>query len=124
MESNYVSVDGELTDLYRPLTDILGLQYNETMTYEERVQKRYNYVKEQLEKDPNYEGWDWAEYQVYSNKQDAVSELLCSDKALVSTKGKIAKKKLTQKGLQFLLEHLQLDIYVLISSLLMVTINL
>ena len=95
---NYVSVNGNLTDLYRPLTDILGLRYDETMTYEERVQRRYDYVKEQLEKDPNYEGWDWAEYQVYSNKQDAISELLCSDKALVSTKGKIAKKKLNTKG--------------------------
>ncbi|MGL4614361.1 MAG: hypothetical protein ACRCVV_10785 [Shewanella sp.] len=97
-ENNYVSVDAELTDVYKPLTDILGLQYDGTMSYEERVQKRYNYVKEQLELDPNYEGWDWVEYQVYSNKQDDLPELLSSDKALVSTKGKIAKKKLNTKG--------------------------
>lgn len=91
---NYVSVNGNLTDLYRPLTDILGLRYDETMTYEERVQKRYDYVKEQLEKDPNYEGWDWVEYCGSSNSiaKDHGFKLTRSITALISTKGKMAIK--------------------------------
>ena len=96
---NYVSVNGNLTDLYRPLTNILGLLYDDTMTYEERVQKRYDYVKEQLEKDPNYEGWDWVEYRVYSRTASKVEKpLYNTDQVLISTKGKIAKKKFNAKG--------------------------
>lgn len=98
-ENNYVSVDAELTDVYKPLTDILGLQYDGTMSYEERVQKRYNYVKEQLELDPNYEGWDWMEYRVYSRTPSKVEKLLYNtDQVLISTKGKMAKKKFNAKG--------------------------
>ena len=36
-ENNYVSLDAEITDVYKHLTDILGLQYDDTMTYDERV---------------------------------------------------------------------------------------
>lgn len=98
-ENNYVSVDVELTDVYKPLTDILGLQYDGTMSYEERVQKRYNYVKEQLELDPNYEGWDWMEYRVYSRTPSKVEKLLYNtNQVLISTKGKMAKKKFNAKG--------------------------
>lgn len=91
---NYVSVNGNLTDLYRPLTDILGLRYDESMTYEERVQKRYDYVKEQLEKDPNYEGWDWVEYRPYSRSYIGIEfPLQRSFTDMISTKGKLAKQK-------------------------------
>ena len=93
-ENNYVSVDAELTDVYKPLTDILGLQYDGTMSYEERVQKRYNYVKEQLELDPNYEGWDWVEYcgSANSTAKDHEFKLTRSVVSMISTKGKLATK--------------------------------
>ena len=43
MKNSYQNLDFYL------LTDILELKYDESSSYDERVQKRYNYVKEQLE---------------------------------------------------------------------------
>lgn len=45
----------------KTLTEILGLSL-ELKDYEDRVQKRYDYIQEQLEKDPNWIGYDYPEY--------------------------------------------------------------
>lgn len=82
MKNSYQNLDFYL------LTDILELKYDETSSYDERVQKRYNYVKEQLEKDPNYEGWDYPEY--YKFKYTGEIIYLNSFNYIVSTNGKFA----------------------------------
>lgn len=78
----------------KTLTEILGLKYDETMTYEERVQKRYDYIKQQYELDPNYEGWDYLEYV----RNDPSGDIKSLD-YLVNTRGKIItlKKRLFLK---------------------------
>lgn len=53
-----------------PISTILGLDY-ETTSYDQRVKARYDYVKKQLEEDPNYEGWDYLEYIGYEDKSDS-----------------------------------------------------
>ena len=45
----------------KTLTEILGLSL-ELKDYEERVQKRYDYIQEQLEKDPEFVAYDHLEY--------------------------------------------------------------
>ena len=45
----------------KTLTEILGLSL-ELKDYEERVQKRYDYIQEQLEKDPEFVAYDYLEY--------------------------------------------------------------
>ena len=45
----------------KTLNEILGLSL-ELKDYEDRVQKRYDYIQEQLEKDPNWIGYDYPEY--------------------------------------------------------------
>ena len=56
--------------------------------YEETVQKRWDYIQEQLEKDPNWVGYDYVEY--WSGK----TELLLSDLGtLIGTDGKCYKFK-------------------------------
>lgn len=45
----------------KTLTEILGLSL-ELKDYEERVQKRYDYIQEQLEKDREYVAYDYLEY--------------------------------------------------------------
>lgn len=73
------------TELPKTLTEILELKYDETMSYEERVQKRYDYIKEQLEKNPGYEGWDYLENVKYGLK----FEHLITFEYMISTKGRI-----------------------------------
>ena len=46
---------------YKPISEILGLSL-ELKDYEDRVQKRYDYIQEQLELDPEYVGYDYIEY--------------------------------------------------------------
>ena len=45
----------------KTLTEILGLSL-ELKDYEDRVQKRYDYIQEQLEKDPEFVAYDYLEY--------------------------------------------------------------
>ena len=45
----------------KTLTEILDLSL-ELKDYEERVQKRWDHIQEQLEKDPNWVGYDYPEY--------------------------------------------------------------
>ena len=45
----------------KTLTEILGLSL-ELKDYEERVQKRYDYIQEQLELDPEFVAYDYLEY--------------------------------------------------------------
>ena len=73
------------TELPKTLTEILELKYDETMSYEERVQKRYDYIKEQHELDNKYEGWDYLENVKYGLK----FEHLISFEYMISTKGRI-----------------------------------
>ena len=73
------------TEPPKTLTEILELKYDETMGYEERVQKRYDYIKEQLEKNPGYEGWDYIENVKYGLKFDH----LITFEYMISTKGRI-----------------------------------
>ena len=71
------------SELPKTLTEILGLKYDETMSYEERVQKRYEYIKEQYELDNKYEGWDYIELVFW----EVEFKNLVHKKYLVSTKG-------------------------------------
>ena len=73
------------TELPKTLTEILGLKYDETMSYEERVKKRYDYIKEQYELDNKYEGWDYLENVKYGLK----FEHLITFEYMISTKGRI-----------------------------------
>ena len=73
------------SELPKTLTEILGLKYDETMSYEERVQKRYEYIKEQYELDNKYEGWDYIELVFW----EVEFKNLVHKKYLVSTKGRI-----------------------------------
>lgn len=72
----------------KTLTEILELKYDETMSYEERVQKRYDYIKEQYELDNKYEGWDYLEY-----ARNDVKTHIKSLEYLVNTSGKIISLK-------------------------------
>lgn len=45
----------------KTLTEILGLSL-ELKDYEDRLQKRYDYIQEQLEKDPEFVAYDYLEY--------------------------------------------------------------
>ena len=45
----------------KTLTEILGLSL-ELKDYEDRIQKRYDYIQEQLEKDPEFVAYDHPEY--------------------------------------------------------------
>ena len=81
------------SELPKTLTEILELKYDETMSYEERVQKRYGYIKEQLEKNPGYEGWDYLENVKYGLK----FEHLITFEYMISTKGRILTLK-EQRG--------------------------
>lgn len=71
-----------------PISTILGLDY-ETTSYDQRVMTRYDYVKEQLEKDPDYEGWDYLEYIGYEDKSDSFINF----NYLISTNGRICSIK-------------------------------
>ncbi|QDJ96768.1 putative HNH endonuclease [Aeromonas phage PS2] len=73
------------SELPKTLTEILGLKYDGTMSYEERVQKRYDYIKEQYELDNKYEGWDYLENVKYGLKFDH----LITFEYMISTKGRI-----------------------------------
>ena len=73
------------SELPKTLTEILELKYDETMSYEERVQKRYDYIKEQYELDNKYEGWDFIEHIKYGEE---FNHLITFD-YLISTKGRI-----------------------------------
>lgn len=73
------------TELPKTLTEILGLKYDETMSYEDRVQKRYDYIQEQLEKNPGYEGWDYIEHISFGS----VFNHLITFEYMISTKGRI-----------------------------------
>ena len=63
---------------YKPISEILGLSL-ELKDYEDRVQKRYDYIQEQLELDPEYVGYDYIEYYpklgnvVYATKKNLIS---------------------------------------------------
>lgn len=87
-----------LPELPKPLTEILDLKYDEAMTYEERVQKRYNYVKEQLDKNPKYECWDYPEY---INGRSEFKHLIGFE-YLVSTKGRIISLHRNKRGYKVL----------------------
>ena len=73
------------SELPKTLTEMLELKYDETMSYEERVNKRHSYIKEQLEKNPGYEGWDYLENVKYGLK----FEHLITFEYMTSTKGRI-----------------------------------
>ena len=73
------------SELPKTLTEILGLKYDETMSYEERVQKRYDYIKEQYEVNPRFEGWDYIENIKYGLELDH----LVTFKYLISTNGRV-----------------------------------
>ncbi|QDJ96814.1 hypothetical protein PS1_0055 [Aeromonas phage PS1] len=73
------------SELPKTLTEILGLKYDETMSYEERVQKRYDYIKQQYELDNKYEGWDYLEH----IKGRALFNHFITFDYLISTKGRI-----------------------------------
>lgn len=73
------------SELPKTLTEILELKYDETMSYEERVQKRYDYIREQYELDNKYEGWDYLENVKYGLK----FELLTTFEYMISTKGRV-----------------------------------
>ncbi|QFR59291.1 putative HNH endonuclease [Aeromonas phage PS2] len=96
-----------LASLPKTLTEILGLKYDETMSYEERVQKRYNYVKEQLELDPNYEGWDVVEFisgGIY------LKHLVCFN-YLISTSGRVLTTDKDERGYKILTGTVGTDEY-------------
>lgn len=69
----------------KTLTEILNLSL-ELKDYEERVQKRYDYIQEQLEKDPNWVGYDYLEY--WHGRADIHYFL---HKSVISTNGEIYK---------------------------------
>ena len=62
----------------KPISEILGLSL-ELKDYEDRVQKRYDYIQEQLEKDPEFVAYDYIEYYpklcnvVYATKKNLIS---------------------------------------------------
>ena len=47
--------------MFKTISELLNLSLDPAH-YDVTVQKRYNYIKEQLEKDPNWVGYDYAEY--------------------------------------------------------------
>lgn len=73
------------TQIPTTLTELLGLKYDNTMSYEERVQKRYEYVKTELEKNDRFEAWDYLENVKFGLKFDH----LVTFNYLISTKGRI-----------------------------------
>lgn len=56
--------------------------------YEERVQKRYDYIQEQLEKDPEFVGYDYLEF-----CDGRVETLWQLSQVLIDTKGNLCKLK-------------------------------
>ena len=80
------------SELPKTLTEILGLKYDETMSYEERVNKRHSYIKEQLEKNPGYEGWDYTEYVWF----DPSKPSFVNFHYFISTKGRILNTSLVK----------------------------
>ena len=87
-----------LPELPKPLTEILDLKYDEAMSYEERVLKRYNHVKEQLDKNPKYECWDYPEH---INGRSEFKHLIGFE-YLVSTKGRIISLHRNKRGYKVL----------------------
>jgi hypothetical protein len=78
----------------KTLTEILGLSL-ELKDYEDRVQKRYDYIQEQLELDPEFVAYDYVEY--WYGHSD-IHYLF--DRAIISTDGffyKINKEGLITK---------------------------
>lgn len=75
------------SELPRTLTEILGLKYDESMSYEERVKKRYDYIKQQYELDNKYEGWDYLE----NIKGIRECNHLITFEYMISTKGRVLK---------------------------------
>ena len=73
------------SELPKTLTEILELKYDETVSYEERVQKRYDYIKQQYELDNKYEGWEYLENVKYGLK----FEHLITFEYMISTKGRV-----------------------------------
>jgi hypothetical protein len=71
----------------KTLTEILGLSL-ELKDYEERVQKRYDYIQEQLEKDPEFVAYDYLEY--WGGRTD-IHYLF--EKVIVDTDGKSYKMR-------------------------------
>lgn len=65
----------------KTLTEILGLSL-ELKDYEERVQKRYDYIQEQLELDPEFVAYDYLEY--WDGRAD-IHYII--DKYVIDTKG-------------------------------------
>lgn len=69
-----------------PISTILGLDY-ETTSYDQRVKLRYECITEQLEKNPNYEGWEYLEYVWYGEKFNSV--IMRYSNYFISTKGRL-----------------------------------
>ncbi|WAX22332.1 putative HNH endonuclease [Aeromonas phage AVP1] len=65
----------------KTLTEILGLSL-ELKDYEDRVQKRYDYIQEQLKKDPDFVAYDYLEY--WHGRAD-IHYII--DKYVIDTKG-------------------------------------
>ena len=65
----------------KTLTEILGLSL-ELKDYEDRIQKRYGYIQEQLEKDPEFVAYDYLEY--WDGRAD-IHYII--DKYVIDTKG-------------------------------------
>ena len=68
------------------ISDILNLSLAKE-DHEETVQKRWDYIQEQLEKDPNWVGYDHAEY--WSGNTELLLHL---NDYLIGTNGKLYKK--------------------------------
>lgn len=90
-----------------PISEILGLDLGPE-THKERVQKRWDYIQEQLALDPNYVGWDYPEF--FNSRHGShglVRELKieCAKDSLVSTKGEVIKNFRNSETLQTTFGH-------------------
>ena len=82
------------SELPKTLTEILGLKYDETCPYDQRVKLREEYIKEQLKINPNYEGWDYIEHFRYKRTLDL--GYLFSREYLISTKGRVLSARVSK----------------------------